>query len=791
MTLLQFFKGTCQKRWLLTWGLAVAMTLVVGYCAGAPLQAKGWIWRPVRIGAGGWMRGMVINPHDPNVRFARGDVDNAYRWSQASGRWVPMKVVDTLPASVTTVPTNAGASALASDPNNPHIVLCAFNLYRSADLSSVAPTIGFNVYRSTDGGRTFTAGNLSLTGDTVNDAGGERLTFDPNNSKIAYLGTPNDGLYRSQDGGTIWSAVVSGPIAARFPRFDPAAGTILLHGLTVSQRIYCTTASGAVTSSDDGGMTWTTISRGQAIDGHAGFATVDQQGNLWLAAENGEARIYRCSRAGVWTVLPVPHGSVSGIAIDPHNVSRIFVMTNGGSLARSRDGGRTWADLGSSLHYSSTQTIQWLRPSPIRPDGHYESTSNLYMDTLGRLWVSGGNDGVLTCRPDDTANSITHPPVWTSDSQGIEEMVAQSCVLPPGGQPVLSAEDETCFTIQNPELYTALHFSINLWKGNNGLSSAQDITYCPNQPRFLVVTTANVSAGNPVNANYASYSTDGGLTWTRFASITHGTQPAALYGGEIAVSVRPASKKMAAPGSDDIVWIGTNSDSQNSPAPFYSTDGGQTWTQTHSFDAAPGAFVYQGEQYMGPQWGPWNLCLKVHALEADPIRPGVFYANLAAGGFWRSTDGGRTWAQPPGASQLPLFAHHGQLKTNPNVSGDIWFVDGYEGATAHGLWHSMDGGNSFTKIPGFDFCWTLALGKAKQIGGYPSVYVYGKRSNSPVWGIFASFDAGRTWSNISGYPTGLVDAPASMTASWDTFGTVYVGFRGNSYIYGTYHGLRD
>ena len=738
------------------------------------------------------MRGMVINPQNPNTRFARGDADNAYRWDEARSTWAPMKVAGVLPAAVTAAPTAAGCGALALDPSNPNVVLCAYSLGRSADIAAAYRNVPFNVYRSTDGGRTFKAGNLAVSGSLENEMQGERLAIDPNNGRIVYLGTPAGGLYRSLDGGLTWAAAPGGPRAARFPRFDAGGGLARVGGLSGSRRIYCTTTGGSLYRSDDGGVTWNAISAGQGVDGHPGFATVDQSGTLWVAQDSdksGSRSIYKYTRAGIWSSSDTPGGSVNGIAVDPNNPLRVFVLAQGGSLGRSNDGGRTWTDLGRP-RYSKTQAIQWLRPSAIRPDGHYESISNLSLDKDGSLWTSGGNDGVLTCKPNDAVDSDANPPVWTASSIGIEEMVAQSCVLPPGGSPVLSVEDETCFTIQDPDAFNALHFDVDLWSGvNNGLSTAQDINFCPNQPEFIAITTANVFTSDPAATNYAAYSADGGQHWTRFGSLLSGTHPAPLYDGTIAISARPPGHLGNPPGGDNVVWIGSNVYSQNSPAPFYSTDGGRSWEQTASFRSAPGAFFYKGYDYLGNQWGPWNPSLKVHSLEADPLTPGVFYAELAAGGFWKSVDGGKTWSQPAGAGRLPGLAHHGQLRANLRASGDLWFADGYEGATAHGLWHTADGGASFTKIPGFDYCWAVALGKPRSAKDYPAVYTYGKRTGNPRWGIFASFDGGRAWDQISGYPTGLTDVPTGMAASWDTFGTVYVGFRGNSYVYGKYTAL--
>ena len=164
--------------------------------------------------------------------------------------------------------------------------------------------------------------------------------------------------------------------------------------------------------------------------------------------------------------------------------------------------------------------------------------------------------------------------------------------------------------------------------------------------------------------------------------------------------------------------------------------------------------------------------------------PGTFYLDLTAGGLWKSTDGGVSWAQPAGANDIATYMHHGRLEANPYASGDLWCVDGAEGATRHGMWHSIDGGNSFTQIPGFDYCWTLCLGKPAGTRSYPAIYCYAKRTGNPNWGVFRSTDEGKTWNQISHYPTGLIDFPAGMAASWDKFGLVYLGFRGNSFVYG-------
>ncbi len=789
-------------------------------------------FQPVLIGAGGWMRGMAVSPSNPNYMYARGDVDNVYRWDNTAQQWYPSKISTAFPAAFTAAPAGGGGGAIAIDPSNPLHVLVVWTLGGGTDVNNAW---GLNVYYSTDGANTYQPANLSLNGNLSQETTGERLAIDPNNGNIAYLGPPGaqgatDGLELSLDGGQTWNQVTGGGLPVtnvntvryefQLPRIDGGSGTVTLPGgQTASQIVYVTyikhdetnsdaILGGGVLKSADGGQTWTDITGTVLETGTdtVGFATIDSAGNLWIADGGNSStgassnNLYKWTRTGTaWITSAPTYGGGGGIAVDPTNPQRIFALGNS-SMSRSLNGGASWTDLGP-MQFASNQTIEWLDPSSFRPQGHYVSVSGLYSNSDEVLFVAGANDGIMTYTPSNTDTSTT----WTSISEGIEEMVSQPSMIPPGGRPVLAFEDETLFTIDNPATYTAAHFPIDLFQdGNDGLSIATDTSYAPNQPLYVVVASDNLGAGNPLlqSSEFSSYSADGGNTWTLFPSISAGTHPCLLYGGSIAVSARRTGQENAAPGSDNLVWIPSNFNLWNifgqGPAPFYSKDGGATWTQTASFNHAPGAITVQAPAncpgpasytFMGFQWGPWIFALTQHLLVADPVTPGTFYAELTAGGFWTSTDGGVTWTQLQTSSggQVPDFPHHGTMAAVPGVSGDLWLVDGKDGSDQHGLYHTTNGGVAWTRNPNFTYAWTLALGRSVTSGGYPAIYVYGLLAGDPDWGVFQSIDGGNTFNRISYYPDQLLDVPDTMTASWDTFGTVYIGFQGNSFVYGYYN----
>lgn len=794
-----------------------------------------YTWAPVQIGAGGWMRGMAISPSDPTRMFARGDVENLYRWNVAAQTWVPTKLASAFPAGITAQPANAGAGAIAIDPANPDHILVAYQMNTSTDLTGTSSSIAFNlnVYASWDGGVTFRPGNLSLSGSLSSETSGERLAFDPNNGNVAYFGSPGaqgagDGLYRTTDGGLTWTQVTGGGYLAnsssvryesQLPRIDAGSGTAQPNGQAVSTNVYVTyithdetrgdaVSGGGVIMSADGGQTWTDVTDAAAnnlcsASAQLCWATIDTDGNLWVTDGNASHNIFRRSRAGTWTTVATPSGGTGGIAVDPTNSRRIFIDA-GDVLQRSLDGGQTWVTLGSHYTWSANQPILWLNPSPFRPQGYYVSESGLYFDSKGNLWQPCGNNGVITFTPNDATDSPANPPVWTSLSEGIEEMETSAAAIPPGGIPVLGVADESEFSIPDPDTYTAKHYPIDTFaNGGYGLGMSQDIAYAPNAPTFIVAPDANdeTSQGTMPQFQYGGSSADGGNTWTLFPSIVSGTHPCVLYGGEIAVSARPSGRQNAAPGADNIVWFPTNAGDANTqfgqvPAPFYSTDGGATWTQSQSFNSVSGATTASEcasnttYTFLPAQMGDWLYILAQHQLLADPLTPGTFYLKMTVGnasgtdgGFWKSTDGGKTWAETAGAAQVPRYTHWGRMAANPSASGDLWLADGWEGAASHGLFHTTDGGTSFTKSAAFTYAWQVALGKAAPSQSYPAIYVYGLLAGDAQWGIFQSIDGGSTFNRISYYPYGIFDIPYDMAASWDVFGTVYVGFSGNSFYY--------
>lgn len=715
-------------------------------------------WRPLRLGAGGFVTGFITHPLDAGVRYCRTDVGNAYRWQ--GDEWVPMVVgsaTSGMPAALSAVPTANGVEALGLDPSDPRTVYLAMAGKRSPDVGPAFHSVSGSVYKSVDGGRSFSGSDLSVRMD-ANGAWrteGERLQVDPRNSAVVYFGSVGDGLWRSLDGGRHWTAVRGNGAPAATNNilkilFSPADGTTNLGDMKVSRVLYAVGARDTVYGSEDGGAAWRDLGAGQPLAGKTKHAEIDAAGTLYVGAVQSRD-IWRY-RQGAWTKLrpAALNNDLNGFAVDPARPQCLYAIGRDASTSRSLDGGATWTAFGP-LGFANT--FGWL-PQPVEG---WRSNAGIAIDRDGTLWIPQGNEGMLRWRPPADA-ADTNRPRWTIESRGIEELVAHDVVIPPGGPIVVAVEDATGMVITDPDRFTARQIGLQ----DQLISNGTGLSYCPDAPEYLAIVTTDINHTRS-GVTYSGCSGDGGRTWTRFAGYPHGADGKPLHpAGSIAISRRGGWGA----GSDHLVWLPTGKN-----PPFYSHDGGRSWQAGEGFPADNGY---------------WIFALKQRQLVADPFTPDRFYAQGTwRGGFYVSADGGRTW-QLQGQAGLPVNTHNGHLAANPRVKDDLWFVDGWQGASQHGVWHSTNGGQAFERVAAFDHGLTLCLGAGRgQRGDAPyCVYVYGKQG-AAEWGVFRSADAGRSWDRVAFYPAGIFDQPTCMAASWDRYGLVVVGFAGNSYVVGS------
>ncbi|MGY4275035.1 hypothetical protein ACVILE_001215 [Streptomyces sp. M18.1] len=165
-------------------------------------------------------------------------------------------------------------------------------------------------------------------------------------------------------------------------------------------------------------------------------------------------------------------------------------------------------------------------------------------------------------------------------------------------------------------------------------------------------------------------------------------------------------------------------------------------------------------------------------VESDRVDPNTFYG-FKSGKFYVSTDGGATFTASA-ATGLPA-GDSVRFKALPGAKGDIWLAGGAADGP-YGLWHSTDGGASFTELPNVEEADTVGFGKAAPGASYQTLYTSAKIAG--VRGIFRSTDRGATWTRVNDDAHQWGWTGAAITGDPRVYGRVYVATNGRGIVYG-------
>ncbi len=226
------------------------------------------------------------------------------------------------------------------------------------------PAIGNGVYKSTNGGQTWTYLGLSETATT------SKIIVNPNNSNqifVATMGLPFErntdrGLYRTNDGGQTWQRILflsdqSGITDLVMNPNDPselfAVGWDRLRNNheSISYGI-----NAKILKTNDGGQTWTLLTNGlpQGISSRTGIAICESNPNilyaLYIGTDYQVAGVYKSTDGGAsWVAKSI--GGLSNvlggfgwyfgqIRVEPNNPDNVYILGTG--ISYSHNGGDTW-----------------------------------------------------------------------------------------------------------------------------------------------------------------------------------------------------------------------------------------------------------------------------------------------------------------------------------------------------------------------------------------------------------------------------------------------------------------
>lgn len=715
---------------LVPWAVGIVVLGLIGIpyaqIASAQLPPSGLptvTWRPLLIGAGGQLTGIDIAPDGTKV--VKADVFGAYIWNATTSRWDQL------------VTASSGRTAVARAQGvweiriAPSLTTRLFMIYDN------------DVYRSDDRGASWL--KMPLQEISGADANGkekfanQKMAVDPVNPNVVYVGTPTNGVWRSFDAGATWKrigdiVVGTSPGNAGIV-FDPSSGTT--NGRT--NTIYVPSYGQGVWRSADAGATWTQIAN----------TTLGGPTKVWTA-QIGPDGIYWCSdhsdvwkySSGTWAKV-LPNGrqfAASAVVTDPKIPGRVILSgpEGGKGGAETLDNGATWVGRDywhpawpqPGQHQIATD-IPWLADS----DTSYMTIGDMKIDPTDGLVYFAEGIGVWKA---DWPKAFV-PFNWTSQSLGIEELVANDIVAPPGGKPITASWDRPFFRSDDPTKFPSKYGPIN-----GAFAGGWGLDYASSDPSFIV------GLANWYAKDISGYSADGGQTWHQFAA-----KPDWKLGGCIAAAT-PLN----------IVWV-----SGNNGLPYYTKDGGASWKLAPGLPSDGWIFAYY---------------LRRHIITADRVDIGTFFLYNFKYGLYKSTDGGEHWSLVHRGEIAPSSGFNARLRATADHAGHLWFSSGPQ-STAHPysgghFKHSTDGGVTWRTIPQVLEVSDFGFGKPRTSGGYPAIYIVGWVDG--IYGIWRSDDEAASWTNIGKYPNDNIDAITVINGDMNAYGVVYVGFRGSGFAYG-------
>lgn len=693
--------------------------------AGLSANESGYIWRPVAIGGGGFVSGIITSRSARGLVYARTDVGGAYRWLEESQSWVAL--LDWIDEEEKGL---WGVESLAIDESEPRRVYLLtgieyFNGGRTAILASE------------DGGNTFSVRDVSQQfrahGNGMGRQSGERLAVDPADGTILFAGTRRDGLFRSADRAQSWQHISALDVTSTpngngiaFVVFDPQSA-----GPGGSQRLYVGVSRSDMANlfvSADAGQSWAPVAD-QPQGGMPQRATFGAGGALYVTYANGagpfgstaepmdQGALWKLDTStGQWTDISPLRGAAArafGGVSASRDGSRVLATTintyqqqpwgYGDRIFLSEDGGASWSDLIAEGRVTmDANGFPWMVNNAI----HWAGSIELDPFDPERAWVASGN-GIF-----QTSDVAATPSTWRVSGAGLEETVPLDAVSVPGGSLVSVIGDYDGF----------IHSDLTRSPAAGRHTPTMGTTY------GLALAAAAPSVLARVG-NELYLSSDGAQTW----QLT--PRPNENTGGYLALSADGGV----------LLWAVEQQVQRTA-------DRGASWAAVAGIDFES-------------------------ALSADSVNPNKFYAyDPQSGAFAASSDGGASF------QTTATLAAGGALRLRalPGVEGEVWVPLGNAGLT-----RTTDSGASFQALPAVQQCDAVGFGAPAPGASRPTVYIWGQ-AGSGARGVYRSTDDGASWLRINddAHEYGGPGNGQFVIGDANVFGRVYLSTAGRGIVFG-------
>lgn len=726
----------------------------------------------LRIGAAGYVRGLDIAADGTVVCFT--DTYGAYIWDATApslgnagglGSWRQLISTATISSSDPSVDL-VHSQNWASKHGCYETRICKSN--------SNHIWLGFQGYllKSTNKGASFanvttpftpaTTAQMDANDGLLTNNAGPKLAIDPINPLVVYFGMLGSRPYYTFDGGSTWTQIGSGSMAAPSaswhtaiaidPRASTQAGGVSTRGFFApyGTGVYISTNLGSgtptftkISGSGTSNTALTTINR----------MIVDSQGNLWVTDYTfGTNNLWRYSPAGVWTNFNLS-GAGSGfymntIAEDPTvaNGARIIALgdigygcfTNNAQAATptwttgagSPSAGTNSGGVGARVA-TDAPVLAYMQPEPTMGEVQFDST--------GQAWIATGI-GVFRGTPASAANSAFN---WNSVNSGIEGLTTNIIAISSNGVGVTASYDRS-FYVSNLATYPLT-------------CEPQDFAISPGG---VTVDWATADPATFAGMYYGELHVYNGSSWTaRTTGLTAG-------GG---------LSSMACASATTFVLL------LNGGNPQYTTNAGVSFNDLGT---------YFNTTFSVPL-NSVNLLNREQAVCADRVAANTFYMHQF-GCIFRSTNGGAAW------TKMATDGVGGGIPTGSTALGGNPMLRSVNGKQGHLIWSSgqtyngshpytavsncfisTDGGATWTDLStNVRDVWGVDTGP--QVGSYPRIIIWGYVGG--VGGFWYSDNQGSTWTQFVGINfDGRYDTVNWIEAHKTNAGKFVVAYEGSGY----------
>ena len=591
----------------------------------------GRTWTNVGLGDSHQIGRIVVDPRDPDVVYvaAEGDVfkPNAergvYRSTDGGAHWQRTLFVN----------DSTGAIDLAMDPTNPRILFAVMWQVRRTPWSLVDGGAGSGLYRSADGGATWT--RIEGDGLPAGIWGRTSVSVGADGRHVyALINAHKGGLYRSDDGGAQWKLINDDQNIRSRPWYyfqvkaDPQdPNTIYL----LNFLMYRSTDGGASITRlspphEDNHAIWIDPSApDRLIEGNDGGASISLDGGEHWSTESNQptAQIYH-----VATDNQVPY-RVYGAQQDRGTYS-IASATNRGGISD-----KDWYDVAGG-------ESGYVLPAPGAPDTVFAGS---YFGDLTRWNRATGEAQDVTPWPENTegqaAATVKYRFSWTSP---LAFDPHQPYTLYAGSQYLLKTTDGgRHWTEISPDLTRNDRSKQQLSGGpitlDNVGAEYYDVIYT-----IAPSTLAKGLIWTGTDDGLIQLTRDGGAHWS---NVTPKALPEWAHVELIDASTHDAGTAYAA--------VGARMLGDDAPYLFRTRDYGRSWTSIAD-----------------------GLTGTVYFVREDPVRAGLLYAGTERG-VYVSFDDGAHWQSLmlnlPHTSMRDLVVHGNDLVLATHGRG-FWILDG-------------------------------------------------------------------------------------------------------------------